>query len=199
MQPTNDTVWTSLEIVKLVVQLLSPIAVAILGFYFTRIVKSFEHFQWRNQRLIEKRIEVYDDLAPDFNDLLCYFTFVGSWKGLSPPDIVSRKRALDKKIYLAAPLFSSEFFSACTNFMDLCYSTFQGWGEDAKLRTPFERRKDAAGKKWRKSWGNCFVDDVSEPEHIQRAYQEILRVFSVDIGIASPDQIPTGSYPSGVK
>jgi len=55
--------WNSLEIVKLVVATLTPIAVALLGLYLTRLAKRFEHLQWRNQRLIEKRIAVYDALA----------------------------------------------------------------------------------------------------------------------------------------
>ena len=91
---------------KLLFQLLTPAAVAALGYYSTRVLKRFEHFQWRNQRLIEKRIAIYDSIAPDLNDLLCYFTYVGCWKELAPPDVVALKRSIDKKIYLAAPIFS---------------------------------------------------------------------------------------------
>jgi hypothetical protein len=94
----NNSIWTSLEVVTLIAQLLTPVAVAGLGLYFTRIAKRFEHLQWRNQRLIEKRIAIYDDLAPHFNDLLCYFTFVGCWKDLTPPEVVKLKRAVDKKV-----------------------------------------------------------------------------------------------------
>src|SRR5436190_72718 len=97
------TTWSSLEIVKLLVSVVTPLVVAVVGIYLSRVAKRFEHLQWRNQRLIEKRIVIYDDLAPHFNDLLCYFTFVGCWKELLPSDVVALKRTVDKKIYLAAP------------------------------------------------------------------------------------------------
>lgn len=193
-------VWTSLEVAKLVVQLLTPAAVALLGFYFTRVVKRLEHFQWRNQRLIEKRIAVYDALAPDLNDLLCYFTFVGCWKDLTPPDVVARKRSVDKKVYLAAPMFSPEFFGTCSKFIGLCYATYQGWGEDARLRTPTERRRDAAGASWQPAWNHCFSDDPSDPKEIRASYQEVMRIFSEEIGIAvGGASAAVGGYPANIR
>jgi hypothetical protein len=175
--------WTSLELTKLVLQGATPLAVAILGLYLTRLAKRFEDVQWRNQRLIEKRIEIYDDLASDLNDLLCYFTFVGCWKDLTPMDVVRLKRRIDKKIHLAAPLFSPSFFEYCMNFMNLCYAMFQGWGEDAKLRTTFDRRKQAAGSKWEPTWDACFSGDVSKPSDVLIAYRAVMQSFSSEIGI----------------
>jgi hypothetical protein len=55
--------WNSLEVTKLVVQALTPIAMAILGIYLSRLAKKFEHLQWRNQRLIEKRIARYTTIS----------------------------------------------------------------------------------------------------------------------------------------
>ncbi len=175
--------WSKLEIARLLVQAATPVAVAILGVYLTRLAKRFEHVQWRNQRLIEKRISVYDDLASDLNDLLCYFTYVGCWKDLTPRDVVALKRRIDKKVYLAAPLFSPSFFQNCTTFLNLCYATFQGWGEDARLRTAFNRRKEAAGAKWDSKWEGLFSDEATDPREIRSAYGEVMRLFSEDMGI----------------
>jgi hypothetical protein len=36
----------------------------VLGIYIHRVTKRFEHLQWRSQKLVEKRLAVYDDLAP---------------------------------------------------------------------------------------------------------------------------------------
>lgn len=134
--PQHALLWNSLEITKLVIQLLAPVAVAALGFYVTRIVKRMEHFQWRNQRLVEKRISIYDTLAPDLNDLLCFFTYVGAWKELTPVEVLSLKRSVDKKIYLAAPMFSPMFLVASNAFMKTCYATFQGWGGTRRNKYP---------------------------------------------------------------
>ena len=76
-----------------------PIVVILLGFWVNQKTKRLEHLQWRSQKLVEKRLAVYDDLAPDLNDFLCYFTFVGLWKELRPPDVVALKRKVDRKIH----------------------------------------------------------------------------------------------------
>jgi len=180
--------WTSLEITRLVAQAATPIAVAVLGFYLTRLAKRFELTQWRNQRLIDKRIAVYEDLAPDLNDLLCYFTYVGSWKELTPRDIVALKRRIDKKVYLAAPLFAAGFLKRNAAFLHLCYATNQGWGVDAKLKTGFAHRKNAAGANWKPEWEACFTaltDDAAEQRAIRDAYWAIMATFSDEIGIAN--------------
>lgn len=196
----HQSVWTSLEVAKIIAQLLTPVAVAALGVYFTRVAKRFEHLQWRNQRLIEKRIAIYDDIAPDLNDILCYFTFVGCWKDLTPPDVIKLKRSVDKRIYLAAPLFSPSFYKVCMAFMSLCYATFQGWGQDAKLKSPHERRREAAGSSWQPSWENLFSSEVANPKEIRAAYQKIMQVFSDEIGIATESNLqPVGKIPGNIR
>ena len=196
---STATGWTPSESTKFLSQLLVPILLAILGFYLTRLVKRLELSQWRNQRLIDKRIAIYDSLASDLNDLLCYFTFVGIWKDLTPPEVVKMKRSVDKKIYLAAPLFSPRFLDACMAFMHLCYAPFQGWGLDAKMRTPAVRRKESAGHKWKKDWDECFSDDTSDPAEIRKAYQRIMQVFSDEIGIAPSKTFKLGRHPTNIK
>ena len=110
----DSTQWTSLEIAKLIASTLTPVTVALFGWYLTRFAKSIEHRQWRNQRLIEKRIAIYDDLSPHLNDLLCFFTFVGCWKELAPPQVIAIKRVVDKKNILQPPCFQ-KIFSRCVS------------------------------------------------------------------------------------
>jgi hypothetical protein len=134
--------WNWLEVAKLTAGALTPVALAALGVYIHRVTKSFENLQWRSQKLIEKRLSVYDDLAPHFNDLLCYFTYIGCWKELDPSVVLALKRTMDKKIHIAAPLFSAAFFDACENFQNLCFETYGGWGRDAY----FERNLSAESR-----------------------------------------------------
>ena len=184
-----------MEIAKLISALFTPVALAIFGIYVHRVTKRFEHLQWRSQKLVEKRLEVFDDLAADLNDLLCYFTYVGSWRDFDPPMIVGMKRKIDKKIHLACPLFGKEFFSSCQEFQSLCFETYNGWGEDAKLRTQSWRRRDARGQTWRQEWDACFSDEVSDAEEIQHAYTNVMMVLARDIGVNeaffTPDVVKT--------
>ena len=194
--------WNWLGVAKLAAGLLMPVALAIFGIYIHRVTKRFEHLQWRSQKLIEKRLAIYDDLAPHFNDLLCFFTYVGSWKELNPLDVVAQKRELDKKIYLASPLFSASFFQACEKFQSLCFETYTGWGQDARLRTQFQRRKDARKTDWVGEWEKCFSDasSVADPKEIREAYANLMEIFAVDIGVHSSFAIPpSGRLPKNIR
>lgn len=192
--------WSWLEVAKITSSVLTPIAIATLGVYVHRVTKAFEHRQWRSQKLIEKRLDVYDDLAPDLNDLLCYFTFVGCWRDLDPPAVVAMKRKVDKKIHLASPLFSKQFFSSCMDFQNLCFETYSGWGRDALLRTTVARRKEARPRDWNGEWDKCFSEQPSDPRAVRAAYSAIMAVLSEDIGVHPGASVPpSGRVPSNVQ
>ena len=192
--------WNWLEVAKLASAFLLPIALATFGIYVHRVTKKFEHLQWRSQKLIEKRLAVFDDLAADLNDLLCYFTYVGAWRDFDPPFIVSMKRKIDKKIYLASPLFSKEFFAACLEFQGLCYETYNGWGEDAKLRTQLQHRCEARGNNWKSEWSSCFSDSVPDANQIRDAYTKVMKILARDIGVNESFFIPeSGRTPANVR
>ena len=191
--------WNWLEVAKLAAGILSPVAIAALGVYIHRVTKRFEHVQWRSQKLVEKRLAIYDEVAPRLNDLLCYFTYVGSWRDKDPPEIVALKRDLDRRIHLAAPLFSPALYSTCQALLALCYETYTGWGQDAKLRTAYLRRRDARAD-WEHEWEACFSESASDPAAVRAAYTEVMRVFAADIGVlelASPP--PPGELPANIR
>ena len=178
------------EIVKLIAGLLTPATLAIFGIFVTRVTKRFEHAQWKSQKLIEKRLAIYDQLAPEFNDLLCYFTYVGHWRDLTPLQVIELKRSVDKKVYLAAPLFSEEFYFACRNLMKLCFETNAGFGRAALLRTDVGLRKVAQADAWEDEWNDMFSNEPTEPEVIGLAYQRVMRAFAVDIGVQEVFSVP---------
>lgn len=196
----NPSPWNSLEVAKLLAGLLTPAAVAVLGVYIHRVTKRFEQFQWLSQKLIETRLSIYGDLAPQLNDLLCYYTYVGCWKDLDPPSVVALKRIIDKKVFLAAPLFSESFFSACMEFQNLCFETYSGWGRDALLRTQFQRRQEASGSGWNSNWNQCFSASASDPKAIRVAYKKVMEAFAGDIGVHPSFVVPhSGRVPGNIK
>lgn len=192
--------WSWLEVAKLCIGMLTPLAVAGVGVYVHRVTKRFEHIQWRSQKLIEKRLAIYDDVAPLLNDALCYFTYVGSWTETEPAAVVAIKRTLDKKLHLAAPMFSPEFFAACMHFQSLCFKTYNRWGAGAKLRTAFLRRMNAHSA-WDPEWQAyfCEPDEISDPEDVRIAYATIMSVFATDIGVHPEAIVPSaGAVPINI-
>lgn len=87
---------------------ITPFVVAAIGFLLSRQIKRVEARQWRNQELIAARLGYYREIAEPLNDLMCYFTFIGTWKELSPPQVIDRKRSLDRTFHTLAPFFSVE-------------------------------------------------------------------------------------------
>jgi hypothetical protein len=193
--------WNSLEAVKLLASTLTPAAIAMLGIYVHRVSKRFEDRQWKSQKLIEKRLEIYDEIAPDLNDLLCYFTYVGCWKEMTPPEVVKRKRSVDRKLYLAQPLFPPTFFNAANDFMDLCFKTHSGWGRDARLRTNFKRRS-AATQNWTAEYEVCFApaEEVSDPQSIRVAYQNVMAEFTASFEMfIQSEELHLGRLPANIR
>jgi hypothetical protein len=189
--------WTWLEVAKLALGVMTPLALAGIGIYVHRVTKRFEHMQWRSQKLIEKRLAIYDSMAPLLNDVLCYYTYIGTWRTQNPPEVQALKRTVDKALHLAAPLFSPEFFSACMDFQNACYKTFSGWGEDARLRTSFERRKQCRPDDWKAEWEKCFADEIADPQHVRQAYRRVMRAFAEDIGVHAHFVVPPTGRPPG--
>ena len=192
--------WNWLEIAKLTAGLLTPVALAFFGVYIHRVTKRFEQMQWRSQKLVEKRLAIYDDLAPQLNDLLCYFTYVGCWRDLDPPAVVSLKRVIDKKVHVAVPLFTEEFFDSCMALQQLCFKTYTGWGRDASLRTNFQRRLESRATDWNSDWDKYFDSEVSHPDAIRTAYQRVMVAFAQDIGVHSSFVVPpSGAAPFNIR
>jgi hypothetical protein len=82
-----------------------------------RFAKVHERRQWRNQRLTEKRIQVFDQVANGLNDLYCYFARVGNWKESPAAGLVMSKRHLDRIMYINRYLFSDELWMAYDTFI----------------------------------------------------------------------------------
>jgi hypothetical protein len=184
------SVWNSLEVLKLIVAALTPILVALGGYWINKRLKSLEAAQWAQQKVIERRIKAYDELASGLNQLLCFFTYVGSWKEIIPPDLISLKRKLDERAYVSAPLFDRDFIGIYVAFMEgCCFKTMGGWGQDAKLRTLLDRRKQALGEAWAPAWDAYFAprSEAVAPDEIRTAYTKLMAYLAAAIGATEVD------------
>lgn len=182
---TDLTTW--LDVIRTAAAVAVPIVVAWLAYKLNNRAKRWEANQWRNQELIKARLAYYQHLAPKLNDLMCYYAFIGRWKELTPPQVITLKRDVDRLFYSASPLFSEECSKAYEGFMDVCFSTFGPWGDDAKLRTGFLRRRQADPQGWETSWEECFThaDDehisAEELRQIRTTYDRVLAALAEDI------------------
>jgi len=187
----SATPWDSLEIAKLVIEFLTPITVIGIGLFINRRLKEIEHKQWSNQKLIEKRLELYDCLSPLLNRLLCFYTWVGYWKDVSPKQVIETKRELDKNVNIYKHLLTNSFFAEYQNYMDLLFKTFTGPGQDARILSfiegPNGNRRTDAKYEWKKEWNSLFIYEKLEYNEqkntIINQYEKMMGEFKKSIGI----------------
>jgi hypothetical protein len=179
MNPT----WT--DIITALASALVPVLVVVIGVVLARR-------QSRNQELIKVRLEYYRSLVPLLNRLMCYMTFIGTWRDESPKEIVALKRHLDTIFFTAAPLFGPEIASAYRVVMDLSFTTFGEWGRDAQIKTSGYRRRQAWQREdpWISSWDKIFVladDETISKEFLsgyRRSYDDLIAALVTDINIS---------------
>jgi hypothetical protein len=182
----------ALEFVKTLATVAVPVLVAVVGHRLSRRLKMWEASQWRNQELIKARLQYYGQLAPMLNDVMCYLTFVGRWKELTPPDVIRIKRDMDRVVFSVAPLFSQEAFNAYGRFVGTCFGEYSGWPLDAQIRSGFVRRRQARPDSWDPEWEKMFT--VNEGQDIRREdlalvrdqYHRLLAALIEDIDLSEP-------------
>ena len=135
--------WTSLQYATLAVDALTPLTVAGLGFFVARTGRRLEQVQWANQTVVTRRLEIFSEIAPALNKLLCFATFVGRWKETEPQHAIDLKRRLDETMYANRVLFSGELLAAYHEFMAAQFAMYASTDADAHLRAPIESQ-----------WGN---------------------------------------------
>ncbi|MCW5696775.1 MAG: hypothetical protein KIS96_08580 [Bauldia sp.] len=184
--------WNSLEVVKLIVAFVGPLTIAataaITAIIVNRRLKRIEEAQWRNRRVIDKRIEIYDAVAPPLNDLYCYLLWVGNWQEKTPPEIVAIKRDADRRIFIGQYILDDETFRAYQALMALAFRTFNDPGTDARIRStlssPLGDRRASRFFAWNEAWTAMF--DTAPPpsrEEVQAAYLALLAAFKRSIGL----------------
>jgi hypothetical protein len=180
----NEPSWT--DVITAIGAVITPLIVVGAGLVIARR-------QSRNDELLKVRIDYYQKLVPDLNRLMCYITFIGPWRDISPLEIIQLKRRLDAEFYCAAPLFSVEVSVAYEALISLSFKTFGKWGEDAKILTSSFRRRQAwsrRGEPWRARWGALFAIETAEriPASTlgayRRAYDDLLARLVGDLSIS---------------
>ena len=180
--------WTSLEIVRLLISVLTPLTVAGIGWFFSRRLKRFDLIQWSNQKLIEKRLVIYDSVAPLLNNLLCFYTWVGHWKDISPGDVIKAKRDLDKVFNIYRYLFDEKVYEAYRDFIQVLFETYAGAGQDALIRSVVQSnngdRKIHCSYTWDEKWETKFsTRTIEESETVQDCYYELMESLRKSLGV----------------
>lgn len=173
----------NIEIAKLVVSILTPISLVIIGYYINKTLAQ-QSKEWRdNDKLVEKRMEIYSEIANPLNKIYCYVQDVGDYKKLYPEMIINSKRSSDRLFHMFRPIWSRETIDAYKSFSAASFEVFNGSGTDAKIKTVSTEKKAAAalGKtRWLDEWDE-LITEAREPDY-HKKYVRLMNAFSKDLG-----------------
>jgi len=177
--------WTGVQIATLAVSALTPITVAGLGVLLARTSRRIEQVQWANQTVVTRRLDIFAQVAPGLNQLLCFATFVGGWKDMQPRHAIGIKRQLDECMYVNKVLFSAELFAAYRLFMTVLFVMYATVGGDAAIRAPI---KSDWGDRRNMPWwdedsmsGMFALGNLSTTDELQAAYDQLAERFRADL------------------
>ena len=175
--------WSSVQIATLAVAALTPLTVAALGYFVARAGRRLEQLRWANQTVVTRRLEIFGEVAPALNQLLCFGTFVGRWKEIQPRDAIGLKRKIDEAMYSNRVLFSAPLFAAYREFMTTMFAMFATTEADAHLRAPIASQwGDRRNMTWWDSMLSLFSPDKQVgTDQIQAAYEQLADRFRSDL------------------
>ena len=171
-----------MEIAKLALSLLTPFTIAVVGYFIQRTLAK-QTRSWKVQeRIADKRVQIYESIAEDLNKIYCYVMDVGDFKNETPDTIIAAKRNVDKYMYMYQAIWPEETFKHFEEYTKSSFATYQGAGEDAKIRAGSLEKKSAhnkRGEEWLAKWENRFTEK-RDPDH-QKKYQVLMNLISRDL------------------
>ena len=176
--------WTSVQIVTTVVDALTPLTVAGLGFFVARTGRRIGQVQWANQTVVARRLDIFTDVAPLINQLLCFATFVGAWKEITPRKAIAVKRKLDETMFANRLLFSDQFFGSYQLFMATLFAMYATTDADAHIRAPIDSvwgdRRNMPW--WEDGMESLFsTESTVSTDDIQAAHDQLAQRFRAEL------------------
>jgi hypothetical protein len=172
--------WSSLEIAKLVVAALIPIAIFGVGLVVAREARKYEERQWVARKLFEVRLERWDKIGPPLLDLSSFFRLIGDFREITPPRALELKHEIDEAVYSNVHVLGAGFLGRYYRFMNACFVTYTGFGDRGTLRASLSRQRAERGADWNSAWEQLFAPEemASTSVEVEIAYNGLLNAFS---------------------
>lgn len=190
-----------MEFLKLIDSLLTPLSIAVVGYFIQRTLAE-QNRNWKVQeRIADKRVEIYERVAVDLNRIYCYVMDIGDFKDQKWEAIILAKRNVDRNMFMYQAIWSVDTFQCYENYMLSAFAIEQGAGKDAKIRTRTHQKKEALKKKsenspgkrehWPDSWDINFTEE-QDSEHSNK-YRRLMTLISRDLMHSNGSARVTGS------
>ncbi len=177
-----------MEFVRIGVEALTPLSIAGVGWIVSYRLRSLEQKQWGAQKLTEKRISIYDEVAPKLNQILCYAILVGQWQSVEAKTIIALKREVDARIHGHRFLLGPEVYADYRKFMKLVFDTDDFGAGPTRLKIVVNNGLDYVrqGAEDRRTDIDSFSIKTVERNQVKDAYfklgQSFINSFNITPG-----------------
>jgi hypothetical protein len=172
-----------MEIAKLIVSFLTPLTIALVGLLVQRTLAAQSRTWKVEDRLADKRVEIYEKIGVDLNRIYCYVMDVGDFKDEIPDEIIAAKRNVDRNMFIYQAIWPEETFKCFQEYIDSAFLHSKGErGSDAKIRAQVPEKKAARenrGKKWPAAWDERFTGE-RDASH-KTKYAQLMKLISRDL------------------
>lgn len=181
--------WSSLDKAKFILSIFTTVFTALLTIGILYYGNKIENSKWKNQTLISKKIELYDNMMPKLNDILCYFNQYGTYKDYTPLEIIKLKRELNKTFYTNKSFLPKSLQKEYIKFIDtLCFEPYGGsWDSRLRMNAVYNRRgyiEQHGDSLWNEQWNKkLFTGEKSDRITISKSYDKIMTLFVDDIDL----------------
>ena len=177
----SEQIWNTLKLPVTMVAIIAPLVIVVLIVRYNRIIKRLKEAQQTNQKIIEKRTEVFGRVGPQLHEILSFFLYTGNWKKLAPIDMLDLKSKLDKDITINAPLFSDDLLATYQDFMQLCFISYSGWEQEEKIKSQYILRQEKSVG-WDSEWIDYFdTNNVVEGIKLKESYDKLMECFQKEL------------------
>jgi hypothetical protein len=180
--------WNSLEVAQLAVAALMPLTLLGIGLIVARNTRRLDSYQHANQTVVARRHQIFQEVAPKLNQLLCFMAFVGRWKEITPAAVLNLKRDVDEVMYTNRLLFSDALFASYQTFMARLFAMYATIDGDALIRAriSFDLGDRRNLPWWSASMVDMFDQDhICEPVEAQLCYDELSAAFREDLYVTN--------------
>ena len=179
--------WNSLEIVKIIIGIITPITIAGAGWWISdratenakverNAAVERQERETRYEKVLEKRSQLWDQLGPKLNDIYAYLLYVGRWNELKPSDIIERELESNRIIFSFRPYFSEKFLNAYGAFMNNAFKTRCSPRVDVCIRTMSIGRREKSSEKFTNS---------DNRKNVHSSYYALLTIVGTELDIKS--------------
>lgn len=131
------------------------IFIFIISNRINKSIKIMEINSKSTERIADLRAKLYGSVKSDINLIFTSCYMVGDWRKTKISEIIRAKRAADKAIIEALPVWGSEVVQAYVELMDVSFQTKSGRNTSPKLRADPQRYQcehESLPSDWEKSF-----------------------------------------------